>query len=172
MLQGWIGEPTASDRERLRLWGISSKLLNVAEVEVSRHLLCAAVRFWKPAHHVFRFSKVELTPTLEKVHWICGSSKLLGPAVFMRCNGYASVLCQMTGLTTIECKQRLMYVDGSVPMLRLEYFDQVAWRRATLGDDMWLWSFIICFLGELIFCHGWMMVAIVVVEIALAVVTR
>ena len=65
-------------------------------------------------------------PTLEVVRWIYGLSKLLGPAVFMRCDGYASVLSQLIGLTTVECKQRLICVDGPTPTLHLEYFDQVA----------------------------------------------
>ena len=41
-----------------------------------------------------------------------------------------------------------------------------------LGDDLWLCGFVVCFLGELVFSHGRMTVAIEVVEIALAVVTR
>ena len=84
VLRGWIGELTVGDREKLCLWGIPSKLLNIAEVEVSRHLLCAAARFWKPGHHVFYFGKTELTPTLEEVRRICSFSKLLGPTMFMR----------------------------------------------------------------------------------------
>lgn len=38
VLREWIGELTAGDHEGLRLWGISSKFLNVAKAEVSRHL--------------------------------------------------------------------------------------------------------------------------------------
>ena len=68
----------------LHLWGLLSKLLKAAEVEVSRHLLCAVARFWKPAHHVFRFVRVELTPMLEEVRLICSFSKLIGPTIFMR----------------------------------------------------------------------------------------
>ena len=98
-------------------------MLNVAEVEVSQHLLCAAARFWKPVLHVFRFGKVEMTLTLEEVRRICGLSPLLGPAIFMRREGYASVLGQLTGLTTGECVERLICVDGPTPMLRLEYFE-------------------------------------------------
>ena len=72
MLRAWIGDLNVDDRERLQMWGISSRTLNVAEVEVSRHLLCAAARFWKPLLHVFCFGKVEMTPTLEEVRWIYG----------------------------------------------------------------------------------------------------
>ena len=57
-------------------------------------------------------------------------------------------------------------------MLRLEYFDEVASRRALLGDDMWLRGFVIRFLGELVISLSRMTVAIEVAEIALAVVTR
>ena len=146
-------------------------MLNVAEVEVSRHLLCAVARFWKPTLHVFRFGRVELTLTLEEVRRICGLSKLLGPVVFMRHDGYTSVLSQLTGLTTVECKQQLICVDRPTPMLCLEYLDQVAWRRAALDDDLWLRGFVTRFLGELIFSHGQMTVGIKVAEIALVVVT-
>ena len=89
VLRAWTSELTIEDRGKLRLWGISAKLLSIANVEVSRHLLCATARFW---HHVFRFGQVELTLTLEEVRRICGLSKLLGPVVFMRRDGYASVL--------------------------------------------------------------------------------
>ena len=57
-------------------------------------------------------------------------------------------------------------------MLCLEYFDEAAEKRAELGDELWLCGFVTCFLGELIFSHGWMTVAIEVVEIALVVVTQ
>ena len=113
-----------------------------------------------------------MMPTLEEVHQICGLSPLLGPAVFMRREGYASVLCQLTGLTTGECAERLIYIDRPAPSLRLEYFEQMIQRHATLGDDLWLKGFVTCFLGELIFSHGRLTVAIEVAEIALAVVTR
>ena len=56
VLQAWIGTLTVEDREKLWSWGISTKLLSIANVEVSRYLLCAAARFWKPAHHIFRIS--------------------------------------------------------------------------------------------------------------------
>ena len=68
LLQGWIGELTVGDREKLSLWGVLPRLLKIAEVDVNRHLLCAAAKFWKPVHHVFHFGKTELTPTLEEVH--------------------------------------------------------------------------------------------------------
>ena len=57
-------------------------------------------------------------------------------------------------------------------MLSLVYFDEVAKKRAELGDELWLWGFVTRFLGELIFSHGWMTVVIEVAEIALAMVTR
>ena len=88
----WISKLTKGDRERLRTWGIPSKLLKAADVEVSLHLLCATARFWKPAHHVFRFGRTELTPTLEEVRLICAFSKIMGPTVFMRHDGYAAAL--------------------------------------------------------------------------------
>ena len=66
-LQEWIAMLTKADREKLSLWGIPPRFLKAADVEVSQHLLCAATRFWKPAHHVFRFGRIELMPTLEEV---------------------------------------------------------------------------------------------------------
>ena len=57
-------------------------------------------------------------------------------------------------------------------MLRLEYFDQVAKKRTALGYELWLRGFVTYFVGELIFSHGRMTVAIEIAEIALAVVTR
>ena len=66
-LRVWIGKLTQDGCEKLRLWGIPTKLLKATDFEVSRHLLCAAARFWKPAHHVFCFGRTELTPTLEEV---------------------------------------------------------------------------------------------------------
>ena len=41
-LQAWINELIVDDCEKLRLWGISTKFLGIANVEVSRYLLCAA----------------------------------------------------------------------------------------------------------------------------------
>ena len=76
VLQAWIGTLTIEDREKLRSWGISTKFLSIANVEVSRYLLCAIARFWKLAHHIFRFGQVELTPTLEEVCRICCLSRL------------------------------------------------------------------------------------------------
>ena len=102
-LREWIGKLTEDDREKLRLWGIPSKLLRAADVEVSRHLLCATARFWKPAYHIFRFGRIELTPTLEEVHWICGFSKIMGPTVFVRCDRHIVVLSQLFGLSTEGC---------------------------------------------------------------------
>ena len=59
-----------------------------------------------------------------------------------------------------------------MPMLHLGYFDEVAKKRAELGDELWLRGFVTHFLGELIFSHSRMTVAIEIVEIALVVVTR
>ena len=59
-----------------------------------------------------------------------------------------------------------------MPMLRLTYFDEIVDNRAELGDDLWLRGFVTRFLGELIFTHGRMTVAIENAEIALAVMTR
>ena len=57
-------------------------------------------------------------------------------------------------------------------MLNLAYFDEAAKKRTELGDELWLWGFVTRFLGELVFSHGRMTVAIEVAEIALAMVTR
>ena len=57
-------------------------------------------------------------------------------------------------------------------MLCLGYFDETVEKRAKLGDELWLWGFVTRFLGELIFTHDQMTVAIEIAEIALAVVTR
>ena len=92
VLRSWISELTEADREKLSLWGIPPRLLKGADVEVSRHLLCTTARFWKPTHYVFRFSRVELTPTLEEVRRICSFSKFMGPAVFMRRSSYVTLL--------------------------------------------------------------------------------
>ena len=56
-------------------------------------------------------------------------------------------------------------------MLHLVYFDKAANKRAELGDELWLWGFVTRFLGELIFSHERMTVAIEVAEIALTMVT-
>ena len=134
--------------------------------------MCAAARFWKLVHHVFRFGRTELTPTMEEVNQICGFSKLMGLVVFMRHDGYVAVLSQLIGLSTVDCKKRLISIDGPVPMLRLNYFDEVAKKRIALGDELWLRGFVTRFLGELIFTHGRMTVTIEVAETALTVVTR
>ena len=73
---------------------------------------------------------------------------------------------------TVDYKKRLVCIDGPVPMLCLNYFEEVAKKRATLGDELWLRGFVTHFLGELIFTHGRTTVAIEVAEIALAVVTQ
>ena len=96
----------------------------------------------------------------------------MGPTVFMRRDRYIAILIQLTGLSIVDCKQRLNYLDRPTPMLCLEYFDQVAKKCATLGDELWLWGFVTCFLGELIFNHDRMTIAIEVAEITLVVVTR
>ena len=57
-------------------------------------------------------------------------------------------------------------------MLRLEYFHEAVEKRAKLGDELWLRGFVTRFLGELIFSHSRMIVAIQVAEIALAMVTQ
>ena len=100
VLRELIGKLTKDDCEKLRLWGIPSKLLKAADVEVSRHLLCAATRFWKPAHHVFCFGRSKLTPTLEEVRRICGFSKFMGSPIFMRRDRHIAVLSQLSGLST------------------------------------------------------------------------
>ena len=99
-------------------------------------------------------------------------SRLQGPAIFMRCDGYLFVLNLLTGLWSGDCDRRLVCKDGDSPMLCLGYFDEVFQKRAMLGDDLWLHRFVVRFLGELVFSHGRMTVAIEVVEIALAMVTR
>ena len=99
-LREWIGKLTKDDCEKLRLWGIPTKLLKLTDIEVSRHLLCTAARFWKLAHHIFRFDRTVLTPTLEEVCRICGFSKIMGPPIFMRHDRYIAVLSQLTGLST------------------------------------------------------------------------
>ena len=171
-LREWIGKLTKDDCERLCLWGIPTKLLKAADVEVSRHLLCAVARFWKLAHHVFRFGRTELTPMLEEVRRICGFSKIMGPPIFMRRDGYLAVLSQLTGLSTRTCQQRLICTSGPTPLLRLAHFDETVERRAELGDELWLRGFVTHFLGEQIFTHGRMTVAVEIAEIALAVVTQ
>ena len=102
-LREWVGKLTEVDRGKLRTWGIPSKLLKAADVEVSQHLLCIATRFWKPVHHVFRFGRTELTPTLEELCRICDFSTLMGPAVFMRRTGYVVVLRELIGLSAQSC---------------------------------------------------------------------
>ena len=119
VLRDWIGQLTADDRERLSLWDISPRFLKAADVEVSRHLLCATARFWKSAYHVFRFGRTELTLTLEEVRRIYGFSKLMGPAIFMRRDGYNATLSQLTGLSTVECKCRLLCPTDAAPLLCL-----------------------------------------------------
>ena len=54
---------------------------------------------------------------------------------------------------------------------RLNYFEEVTKKCATLGDELWLRGFVTRFLGELIFTHGQTTVAIEVAEIVLTVVT-
>ena len=137
-LQGWVRELREVDQEKLSLWGIPPRLLKATDVEVSRHLLCAAVRFWKPAHHVFCFDRTELMLTLQKVRQICGFSKLMGPVVFTRRTGYVAILKQLTGLSAGSCEKRLVSIDGPVPMLCLNYFEEVSKKHATLGDELWL----------------------------------
>ena len=171
-LREWISKLTKDDCEKLRLWGIPTKLLKAANVEVSRHLLCAAARFWKLAHHVFRFGRTELTPTLEEVCRICGFSKIMGPPIFMRRDGYITVLSQLTRLSTRSCQQRPICTSGPTPLLHLAHFDDVMGKHVELGDELWLQGFVIRFLGELVFTHGRLTVAIEIAEIALAVVTR
>ena len=134
----WISKLAEGDRQRLRTWGIPSKLLKAVDVEVSRHLICTTTRFWKPVHHVFRFGRTELTPTLEEMCRICSFSKIMGPPVFMRRNGYTAVLSQLTGLSAKGCQQRLICTSGPTPLLRLAYFDVVMEKRAKLGDELWL----------------------------------
>ena len=62
----------------------------------------------------------------------------MGPAMFMRRDGYVTVLSQLTGLSTVDCKKRLVCIDGPIPMLYLNYFDEVDKKRTTLGDKLWL----------------------------------
>ena len=169
-LREWISKLTEGDRKRLRSWGIPS-LLRAANVEVSRHLLCAAARFWKPAHHIFCFGRIELTPMLEEVCRICGFSKLMGPSVFMRHDSYVATLSQLTGLSMVDCKKSLIYADGPTPMLHLGYFNEATEKHAVLKDELWLWGSVTCFLGELIFSYDRITVAIEVAKIALAMVT-
>ena len=109
---------------------------------------------------------------LEEVCWICGFSKLMGPTIFMRRDRYIAVLSQLSGLSTENCQQRLMCSSGLTPMLRLGYFDETVEKRAELRDELWLRRFVTHFLGELIFTHDRMTVAIEIAEIALAVVTQ
>ena len=96
----------------------------------------------------------------------------MGLAVFMRRDGFAAALSQLTGLSTVDCQQRLVYTSGPVPMLCLEYFDEAVNKHAELGDELWLQGFVTRFLGELIFSHGQLTVAIEVAEIALTVMTQ
>ena len=121
---------TEADREKLSLWGIPPRLLKAADVEVSCHLLCAAARFGKLAHHVFYFGRTELTLTLEEVRRIYGFSTLMGPTVFMRRSGYVTVLRQLTRLSAQGCEKRLVCIDGPVPALRLNYFEEVSKKHA------------------------------------------
>ena len=59
-----------------------------------------------------------------------------------------------------------------MPLLHLAHFDETVEKHAELGDELWLRGFVTRFLGELIFTHGRMTVAIEIAKIALAVVTR
>ena len=111
--------------------------------------------------------KVELTPTLEEVRRICGFSKLMGPTVFKKRDEYITAPWLLTELLTKECQKKLICTSGPEPMLSLAYFDQVAKKHA----ELWLRGFVTRFLGELVFNHSWMTVAIEVTEIALAMVT-
>ena len=89
----------------------------------------------------------------------------------MKRDGYVAVLSQLTGLSMVDCKKMLICTNGPVPLLHLRYFDETAKKRAELGDELWLQGFVTRFLGELVFSHGWMIVAIEIAEIALAMVT-
>ena len=81
---------------------------------------------------------MELTPMLEEVRRIYGFSTIMGPPIFMRCDGYTAVLSQLTGLSAKGIQQRLICTSGPTPLLRLEYFDAVMEKRAELGDKLWL----------------------------------
>ena len=85
---------------------------------------------------------------------------------------YITALWLLTGLLTEECQKKLICTSGPEPMLSLTYSDEVTKKRVELGDELWLWGFVTHFLGELVFSHGRMTVAIKVAEIALAVVTQ
>ena len=67
----------------------------------------------------------------------------------MRRDGYAAVLSQLTGLSTVDCQQRLVCTNGPTLVLRLEYFDEVVEKRPELGDELWLRGFVTRFLGKL-----------------------
>ena len=69
-------------------------------------------------------------PMLEEVRRICGFSNIMGPFVFMKRDGYAAALSQLTGLSMVDCQQRLVCTSGPAPMLHLAYFDEAANKHA------------------------------------------
>ena len=96
---------------------------------------------------------------------------IMGPIVFIRHDRHNAVLSQLSGLSTKGCQQRLICTSGLTSLLRLAYFDETMGKRAELGDELWLRGFVTYFLGELIFTHGQITIAIEIAEIALVVVT-
>ena len=89
----------------------------VRDVTIRPELLHAAVQFWDPEVHVFRFGFHELCPTVEEFHAYLGGFNLDIPVVPVYGIGYADILSRKLGLSNNAA--RSMMEGGVINIARL-----------------------------------------------------
>ena len=89
----------------------------VRDVTIRPELLHAAVQFWDPEVHVFRFGFHELCPTVEEFHAYLGGFNLDIPVVPVYGIGYAEILSRKLGLSNNAA--RSMMEGGVINIARL-----------------------------------------------------
>ncbi|KAH7850123.1 hypothetical protein Vadar_028261 [Vaccinium darrowii] len=91
LMRPWLDDLDGLDWLHFRGHRLTS-LRYIRDVSIRPELLRAAIQFWDPEVHVFRFGLHELCPTVEEFHAYIGGFDLVEPIISLQGVGFAPVL--------------------------------------------------------------------------------
>jgi hypothetical protein len=98
-----------------------TSLRRIRDVAIRPELLRAAVQFWDPEVHVFRFGIHELCPTVEEFHAYLGGFNLEVPAIPLQGVNFANVLSSKLGISNNAAKSMLQGGVINIPRIIAQF---------------------------------------------------
>ena len=98
-----------------------TSLRRIRDVTIRPELLHAAVRFWDPKVHVFRFGFHKLCPTVEEFHAYLGGFNLEMPVIPLHGVNFANVLSAKLGISNKAAKSMLQGGIINIPRIIAQF---------------------------------------------------